>query len=89
MLKRPPKVLTYAGYKIHTELVSREAIAEMEQKEVEEAPDGLWCPDYIGNQSRIYIVKDLGTIVMWETYWEELGHAYIDLSKHDMRERRG
>jgi len=84
MLKRIPKTIRYMGYPIAVEQISQEVMDDLCD---EPGVPGLWRANYKEAKFTIYLVKDPDVMEMWDTLWHEMGHAYLDVGKHDLVER--
>jgi len=85
MLKKIPKIVKYLGYTIRVEEISQGAMDEVASTQ---GLSGLWADDRENGNYAIYLVKELSAEAKWNTFWHEMGHAYMDISDHDMMGRR-
>ena len=85
MLKKLPKKTKLLGYTIVIEEISQEA---MDQMCDHPANEGLWVSNPSEGFFRIYLTKEPSIETRWSTLWHEMGHAWLDISAHDIETRR-
>ena len=86
-LKKIPKKTKLLGYTIVIEEVSQEAMDQMYDQPERSGNEGLWVCNTHDEIFRIYLTKELSLETKWSVLWHEMGHAWLDISTHDVETR--